>query len=195
MATDFTQGLELASERLADLAGKLSTPVVLVDGRAGSGKSLFASKLGDSYFQTSRQAARIVSLDDLYPGWDGLIAGSVYLRERILEPLASGRPASWQIWDWELGRRGAPSEPGNGFREFEGGTPIIVEGCGALSKAAAELANLTIWLAANRDERRKRFSDRDGGAFDEFWGIWAAQEDEFYSAERSSELAELVIQN
>ena len=195
MATDFTQGLELASERLTDLAGKLSTPVVLVDGRAGSGKSLFASKLGDSYFQTSRQAARIVSLDDLYPGWDGLIAGSVYLRERILEPLASGRPASWQIWDWELGRRGAPSEPGNGFREFEGGTPIIVEGCGALSKAAAELANLTIWLAANRDERRKRFSDRDGGAFDEFWGIWAAQEDEFYSAERSSELAELVIQN
>ena len=195
MATDFTRGLELASERLAELAGTLPTPVVLIDGRAGSGKSLFASRLGDSYFQTSRQAARIVRLDDLYPGWDGLIAGSLYLREKILEPLASGRPASWQIWNWELGGRGAPNEPGNGFREFSGGTPLIIEGCGALSKAAAENASLTIWIDADRDKRRKRFSDRDGGAFDEFWGVWAAQEDEFYLAESSKNLAELVIQN
>ncbi|PWL20653.1 MAG: hypothetical protein DCO81_03285 [Candidatus Aquiluna sp. XM-24bin5] len=195
MATDFTQGLEQASERLAELAGNLPTPVVLIDGRAGSGKSLFASRLGDSYFQTSRQAARIVRLDDLYPGWEGLIAGSLYLREKILEPLASGRPASWQIWNWELGGRGAPSEPGNGFREFGGGTPLIVEGCGALSKAAVENANLTVWIEADTAERRKRFSERDGGAFDEFWGVWAAQEDEFYLAENSSELAELVIQN
>ena len=195
MANDFTQGIELASERLAELAGNLPTPVVLIDGRAGSGKSLFASRLGDSYFQTSRQAARIVRLDDLYPGWDGLIAGSLYLREKILEPLASGRPASWQIWNWELGRRGAQSEPGNGFREFGGGTPLIVEGCGALSKSAAGLANLTVWIEADTAERRKRFNERDGGAFDEFWGVWAAQEDEFYLAENSSELAELVIQN
>jgi len=195
MATTFDESLELASERLIDLSSKLETPVVLIDGRAGSGKSLFATKLGESYFQASRQAARIVRLDDLYPGWDGLIEGSVYLREKILEPLARGRTASWQIWDWEVGERGAQGEPGNGFREFGGGTPLIVEGCGSLSSAAAELAHLTIWIESDQLVRRERFSKRDKGAFDEFWGIWAAQEDEFYQAENSSELAQLVIQN
>jgi len=195
MAVDFDLGLKEASERLLELSAKLPTPIVLIDGRAGSGKSLFATKLAESYFSENRQAARIVRLDDLYPGWEGLVAGSVYARESIIEPIAAGKEASWQIWDWEKGVRGAPSEAGNGFREFSGGTALIVEGCGALSKASAPLSSLRLWIEADSTKRRLRFSERDKGKFDEYWGFWAAQEEEFYASERSRELADLVIQN
>lgn len=195
MALNFDLGLKEASERLLELSSKVPTPVVLIDGRAGSGKSLFASKLAENYFAENRQAARIVRLDDLYPGWEGLLAGSVYAREQILEPISAGKKASWQIWDWDKSSRGASNEAGNGFREFSGGTALILEGCGALSKASAPLASLTIWIAADDATRRKRFTERDGGRFDEHWGVWAAQEEEFYEAEKSQGLAELVIQN
>ncbi len=195
MALNFDLGLKEASERLLELSSKVPTPVVLIDGRAGSGKSLFASKLAENYFAENRQAARIVRLDDLYPGWEGLVAGSVYAREKILEPISAGKKASWQIWDWDESSRGASNEAGNGFREFSGGTALILEGCGALSKASAPLASLTIWIAADDATRRKRFTERDGGRFDEHWGVWAAQEEEFYEAEKSQGLAELVIQN
>ena len=195
MAVDFDSGLKEASERLLELSTKLPTPIVLIDGRAGSGKSLFATKLAENYFSENRQAARIVRLDDLYPGWEGLAAGSVYARERILEPISAGKEASWQIWDWEQGCRGATGEAGNGFREFSGGTALIVEGCGALSKASAPMAALSLWIEADPTKRRLRFSERDKGKFDEYWGVWVAQEEEFYAAERSRELADLVIQN
>ena len=195
MALNFDLGLKEASERLLELSSKVPTPVVLIDGRAGSGKSLFASRLAESYFAENRQAARIVRLDDLYPGWEGLVAGSVYAREKILEPIRAGKKASWQIWDWDKSSRGVSNEAGNGFREFSGGTALILEGCGALSKASAPLASLTIWIAADDATRRKRFTERDGGRFDEHWGVWAAQEEEFYEAEKSQGLAELVIQN
>ena len=195
MAVDFDSGLKEASERLLELSTKLPTPIVLIDGRAGSGKSLFATKLAENYFSENRQAARIVRLDNLYPGWEGLVAGSVYARERILEPISAGKEASWQIWDWEQGCRGATGEAGNGFREFSGGTALIVEGCGALSKASAPMAALRLWIEADSTKRRLRFSERDHGKFDEYWGVWADQEEEFYAAERSRELADLVIQN
>ena len=67
---DFDSGLKEASERLLELSAKLPTPIVLIDGRAGSGKSLFATRLAENYFAENRQAARIVRLDDLYPGWE-----------------------------------------------------------------------------------------------------------------------------
>jgi cytidylate kinase len=57
------------------------------------------------------------------------------------------------------------------------------------------MASLRLWIEADSTRRRQRFSERDRGKFDEYWGVWAAQEEEFYAAERSRELAELVIQN
>ena len=64
-----------------------------------------------------------------------------------------------------------------------------------MSKAAAELSSLKVWIEADLVIRRQRFSQRDQGKFDEYWGVWAAQEEEFYASERSRELADLIIQN
>lgn len=190
----FDAGLAQAAEHLisADAAGRPG--LVLIDGRAGSGKSLFASRLKNEFFQATKFSPRVVQMDDLYPGWEGLAAGSTYLLERILLPLSGGGDAVWQNWDWERGRRGG-SDPGNGMRTLEPGAPLIVEGCGAISRESAALASLRIWIAAETEIRRSRFSERDSGAFDEFFGIWSAQEDEFYTEQRSEELADFRIRN
>ena len=192
---DFDAGLtELCSKLVGELdAGR--NPICLIDGRAGSGKTLFTKSLSDCIFSQLKQAPRVIHMDDLYPGWDGLLAGSAYLTELILTPLSKGRSANWQVWDWENSRRGSAAEPGNGRREFSLETALIVEGCGSLSRANAEFADVTIWLESDIATRRDRYSKRDEGRFDEYFGIWAAQEDEFYEREKSPQLAQFVISN
>lgn len=184
--------LEAIVKRIVELADQLPTVIVLIDGRAGSGKSTIAKQLQDLLFKELEQSPKVIHMDDLYPGWEGLRAGSQYLNLNILSKLAAGKTASWQVWDWAKGERGG-SDQGNGWREYSGPGVVIVEGCGSLSRAGAEMAHLKLWLEADRATRRKRWEERDGHIFDEYWPIWEIQEDEFYSQEHSSELADLVI--
>jgi uridine kinase len=173
-------------------AGRL--PIILIDGRAASGKSQFAKDLSELYFKSEQQAARVIQMDDLYPGWEGLAEGSVYLLTHILSPLSQGKTASWQIWNWQENQRGA-KDTVNGHREFSGGTALIVEGCGSISRLSSEIADMTVWIEATAEDRKKRFNLRDAGKFDEYFGIWSAQEDEFYDRENSKHLAQLIVQN
>ncbi len=59
---------------LASLAARAAAsgprPVVLIDGRSGAGKTTLARDLAPML------GAQLVSLDDIYPGWAGLEAGS-----------------------------------------------------------------------------------------------------------------------
>ena len=194
MLSNFSSGLDKAFEQLIDKqeAGRL--PIVLIDGRAAAGKSLFAKELAELYFKTEKQAARIVSMDDLYPGWEGLASGSIYLLTQILTPVSQARTANWQVWNWAKNKRGAEDSV-NGYREFSGGTALIVEGCGSISRLTSELADLTIWIEADLAVRKSRFNQRDSGKFDGYFATWSAQEDEFYEREKSRELAQLIIEN
>ena len=170
-------------------------PIVIIDGRAGSGKTRLALELQGRIFEAERVAPRVLHMDDLYSGWEGLAAGSRYLVTNILQPFTTNRKASWQIWNWSKSERGSESEPGNGWREFEGGVPLIIEGCGSLSRASREMSDFSVWVESEYPTRRERLRVRDGSKFDEFWPTWAIQEDEFYQAEKSQELADLVISN
>lgn len=180
------------SKRTVELADQLPLPIILIDGRAGSGKSTLAKNLQDQLFKELEQSPRVIHMDDLYPGWEGLRAGSHYLNQNILTKLAHGNTAQWQIWDWVKGARGGDDQ-GNGWREYSGPGVLIVEGCGSLSRTSKEIANLSIWLEVDRETRRARWDERDGHKFDSFWPVWEIQEDEFYQTEKSSELADLVI--
>jgi uridine kinase len=193
--TDFRSGIGVITKLALSLADQTPTPIFLIDGRAGSGKSSFAEELRNELFRQSDAAPTLVHMDDLYPGWEGLEAGSAYLVQNILQPLSQAKPAAWQKWDWSQGRRGDPIEPGNGWREFAGANILIVEGCGSLGRQSRELAQLSIWIEAPREVRRARWQARDAGRFDEFWGLWQAQEDHFYEAERSDRLADWVVEN
>jgi uridine kinase len=192
---DFHQAIAAITKQVVSLVDKNPTPIVLIDGRAASGKSSLAAAIKNQLFKELEQAPKIIHMDDLYPGWEGLIAGSHYLNQQILQPLKLGKTAGWQIWDWEKNQRGRSAEPGNGWREFSGGTPLIVEGCGALSRVSSGLADYRIWLEADSTSRNQRWLERDGEKFNDFWHIWAAQEDEFYQQEKSKQLADLVIEN
>ncbi len=161
------------------------TPIILIDGRAGSGKSTLAELLQNQLFKLGESAPRVVHMDDLYEGWDGLQAGVDYLQRFILNPLARREGANWQEFDWASNTRDGQ------WREFRGGTPLIIEGCGALSRLAAEQADLKIWLEVDAEVRHQRWLEREGN--DEFWGRWAGQEIDFYAREKSVELADLIV--
>ena len=191
---DFDSGVQLALEHLSKLEDSGTIGTVLIDGRAGSGKSLFANTLLEKFFSEHDFQPKLIAMDDLYPGWEGLAAGSSYLLQQILLPRAGGQKASWQIWDWKTNQRGG-NDAGNGMRLMEPGTQLIVEGCGSISTNTAPLASLRIWIESPMEIRKVRYSNRDGGMFDEYFGIWSAQEDEFYKTHKSIQLADIRILN
>ena len=133
-------------------------------------------------------------MDDLYPGWEGLTQGSLYLVEQILKPIKFSGKAQWQRWDWANDKRGG-SDPGNGWREFNGENMLIVEGCGAVTAKSAEIADLAIWIEADRETRRERFEARDRGVFTNFWASWSSQEDEFFLEQHSQQLCQITVKN
>ncbi len=150
-------------------------PVVLIDGRSGAGKSTLALKLAPLI------GAQLVSLDDVYPGWDGLAAGSAAVAETVLRD----RDPGWRRWDWASER---PAE----WHPVDPSAPIVIEGCGALSRANRALATFGIWVDVPAAERRRRALEREPG-FAAHWREWAAQERAHIARERPRSLADIVI--
>jgi pantothenate kinase len=177
--------IENLSVQVLDLIDRgKQTPIVLIDGRAGSGKSTFAEKLQQQLFRDGESAPRIIHMDAIFEGWDGLSLGADYLVRFILNPLARGETSSWQDWSWVRNERST-------WREFSGGTPLIIEGCGSLTERSKAHADISIWLEASEESRRERWLKRERH-LDKF-DFWAAQELDFYAREKSKTLADLVI--
>lgn len=149
--------------------------VVLIDGRSGTGKTTLGNAVA------SRLGAQIVHLDDLYPGWDGLRAASMAVVTDVL-----GGPSGYRRWDW------TDSKP-DGWTAVDPRLPVVVEGCGALSRRSAPLASLRVWLEADDAIRWARAIGRDGEVFAREWERWAAQEAGFIAAERPAALADVVV--
>lgn len=172
-------GAELAVPSLVTAirhAAGTARPVVLLDGRSGSGKSVLAETLAPAL------DAQLLSLDDVYPGWDGLEAGSAAVHTTVLRAVDPG----WWRWDWASAREAE-------WHPLDPDRALIVEGCGAVSRANRALATFGIWLELDAAERHRRFSQRDAGRFDLFWDSWAAQEDVFIAREHPRDVADLVI--
>lgn len=160
------------------------TPIILIDGPSGAGKSSLADRLLREWPASGRP--RLVRMDDLYPGWDGLDVGSVAVGRDLLEPLRANGTGSWQRWDWAEHRSAEP-EP------VAGREPLVVEGCGSLSRRNAAVADLTVWLQADDALRKQRALARDGEAFAVEWDRWQAQFDRFVAREHPLDLATLVL--
>ena len=174
---------DLAEKLVALVDEGKSTPIMLIDGRAGSGKSTLAEAVQNQFFKLGESAPRIIHMDDLYPGWDGLQLGAEYLQRSILGPLSRREVAHYQIFDWAKNERGE-------WREFTGGTPLIIEGCGAINRNSIESADLSVWLEEDEAVRKQRWVEREGS--EDHWAQWAAQELDFYARERSRELAAIL---
>jgi uridine kinase len=156
------------------------TRVIAIDGRSGAGKSSLAARL------RVELEAPVVSLEDLYGGWDGLERGIDLLVAEVLEPLRAGRAArvpryDWVARGWDTPWTLAPPEV------------LIVEGVGAGARRAAAYASMLIWIEEPEPVRKKRALDRDGATFAPYWDMWAAQEDAMLAREQTPGRADLLI--
>ena len=178
----------VVSQTLELVDAGVVTPIILIDGRAGSGKSTLAAKLQNELFKQGESMPRVIHMDDLYEGWQGLALGADYLQRIILNPLLTKKSSSWQEYNWQLEQR-------ERWREFSGGTPLIVEGCGSLNQYTSTVANISIWLEVDEETRRRRWQERDGEIFDQYFDIWAAQELDFIAKEKSPTLADYGLRS
>lgn len=159
-------------------------PVVLIDGRAGAGKTSLARKLRERW--PLSDTAQLIALDALYPGWAGLAAGVETARRDILVPHAAGVAGRWREWDWELSTFTQTHQ----VRADRG---LIVEGCGALTPQTAALADVRIWVQAPDDARKERALARDGDVFSPHWEQWAQQEHEHLRRNDPQALADQIV--
>jgi uridine kinase len=164
--------------RAAPRAGR--TRVVAIDGRSGAGKTSLAAEL------SGRLNAPVVSLEDLYGGWDGLERGIDLLVSAVLEPLAAGQAARVPRYDWVAGEWAEPTV-------IEPPDILIVEGAGAGARRAAAFESVLVWLEVPAPTRKKRALDRDGATFAPYWDRWGAQEDAMLDREHTPDRADIVI--
>lgn len=184
-------GLEalLGAVAAAVAAADRGTPVVLIDGPSGAGKSSLADLLVSRWPGRSAQrrgTPRIVRMDDIYPGWDGLDAASAALHADLLEPLAASGRGRWRRWDWASG---TPAE----WHVLRGPAPLVVEGCGTLATANVRRAHLSLWLDAEDGLRKARALDRDGATFASHWDQWQSEFEGYVARERPRANADLVL--
>lgn len=165
-------------ERLAEAALELTGDqrfVLLVDGGSGAGKSTLARDL------VAHLRAQLVSLDDCYPGWEGLAAGAAMIPD-MLRAENPGYPT----WDWVTHQR-------SGWVSLDPHAGIIIEGCGALTPQNRRLASAGVWVELDTNSRKLQALDRDGEGYRPWWDLWAAQERAHWQQHRPQQLADLVV--
>lgn len=172
-----------AVEIVAGRMRQLSNPVLLIDGPSGAGKSTFA----DALVHALDGRPVLVRLEDIYPGWNGLAAAGAHVERFVLEPRSRGASARWQRHDWN---RDSPAE----WHSVPADRPLVIEGCGSMTRRNASLADVRVWLDAPHEIRKIRALARDDGAFDDHWDSWQAQVDAFIGAEQPLSSADLVFQ-
>jgi energy-coupling factor transporter ATP-binding protein EcfA2 len=176
-----------AAELLPELA---NATVILIDGRSGSGKTTLADELVQ-LLRSQGRGAEVLRVEDLYPGWDGLADGS----RAVADVLAAG---GYRRYDWELGA----------FAEWvslETVPPLVIEGCGAVTRANLDAAAAwaeragggivrSVWIDAPAELRRSRALARDGEMYAPHWKRWAAQEEAFFAYTRPEMLVNFVTE-
>ncbi|NWL12470.1 aminodeoxychorismate synthase component I [Paenarthrobacter nitroguajacolicus] len=160
--------------------------IIAVDGRSGAGKTTLAVELAARLRQHHKVS--LFHLEDIYPGWNGLMPGIERYVGTVLKPLSQGQAAEWTSWDWE--------------KHYDGGLNVtlpaeivIVEGVGAAADAARPMLDAVVWVESPGDDRRRRALTRDGSTYEPYWDSWAAQEDEWLSADAVIGAADVRVQN
>lgn len=150
-------------------------PVLLVDGRAGVGKTTLGGAVA-----AGLPGAQLIHMDDVYPNWTGLFEGSRHIAEHAFDPATPRwRRWSWDTMDWAE------------WHELDPSAPLVIEGIGSLSRASAPHATLRVNVTLGDLERKRRALRRDGERFAQWWDVWTAQEDDFLAQENPAGLADL----
>jgi uridine kinase len=155
--------------------------LVCIDGPAGSGKTTLAEAVAEGY----DDAARVLHMDDTFPGWSGLPRVDEQL-EDLLTPLGEGHAGSYRRYDWLAGE----------FAETIEVPPVpllVLEGVGSGASRFGPLQTVLVWVEAPYDLRMRRGIERDGDAFAPHWEQWATDEEVLFAREHTRERADLVV--
>lgn len=171
-------------------AGRL----VCVDGPSGAGKTTLAAALGRGLRDelrvpgaaADRAHVRVVHMDSLYAGWDGLAAGMATLADDVIGPLRHGQPGRYRRYDWH---RDAFAEE----RVVEPCEVLLVEGVGAAPAACADVVTCLVWVDTPSVVRLERGVRRDGTALRGPLVGWRAQEEAMFARERTRQRADVVV--
>lgn len=146
--------------------------LVVVDGPTGAGKTTLAHSLVGALARgNASYGARVLELEAVVPGWDGLAEG-VRRCAGLLADLDCGRPAHAPRWNWHSMRPGGRVS----LPPLAGGL-LVLEGCGALAAAAQPLRGVVavrVWVTAPPRTRRARIAARDAYGWDV--SAWEVQE-------------------
>lgn len=173
--------LDLARERAPRLAG---SRLVCLDGPAGSGKTTLAAAVADLATSAGLDT-RVVHMDDLYDGWDGLPRVGEALAP-LLTPLSHGGPGRYRRYDWH---RAAPA----GTVTVPPAPLLVLEGVGSGLAAWARHQTLLVWVEAPSALRLARGLERDGADLADRWRAWRTAEDLHHAADRTRQRADLVV--
>lgn len=169
-------------ERIVEhiLARDHAVRLVAIDGPGGSGKTTFAAKLS-----AAAGGATVVHTDD-FASASNPIDWWPRLLEQVIIPLAEGRPAQYQRYDWETDEMAE-------WHTVEPAPIVIIEGVSAGRKEWAEHLSFAIWIDTPRQVRLDRGLARGGANTVEQWREWMAAEDEHYARDPTRERADLVV--
>ena len=172
---------ESVSFELATAARGSQRPhVVMIDGRSGSGKTTLARAVAHQL----GSRAQVLPVEHLYPGWDGLEEGA----NAVAYTMSTG---TYRAYDWHA--QAFTSE-----RHLDPARPLVIEGCGALSRANLAAAERwgrvwCVWVECPEDVRKRRALTRDGDVFRPYWDMWARQESARMRAEQPIALAHQIV--
>lgn len=157
------------------------TVFVGIDGFGGAGKSVLADAIAAAV-----PRAVVVRVDD-FSGpqigewdWDRF-------RAQLLAPLLAGRPARYQVWDWD-------ADVGGAWHEVPPGRVVIIEGVSSTRAEAAVPWDLTVWVDAPREVRLARALERDGAAMLSRWlADWMPSEQAYARRENPRHRVDLIV--
>jgi uridine kinase len=178
--------------RYADLAADVGqkpprlggTRLIAVDGPSGAGKSTFALRLA------KQLDAPVVHTDDLLDGWDDQFTFWARLEREVLGPLRRGETATYQRYQWHLGKFAGPP------RTVDPAPAVLLEGFSAARRAIRPELSLAVFVTAPSGLRWRRAVARDGDdsvAFRAYLERWRAAESRHFAEDETAEAADLIV--
>ena len=163
------------------LAGLVGTRWVGIDGKGASGKTTLAGRVAEAL-----PDAVVVHVDDF-----ARPSVATWERDRfvaqLLVPLAAGRPARYERWDWV-------ADASAGWAEVPPGVPVLVEGVSSTDVRLGVPWDVTLWVEVAYDVRLARALARDGEAMRQQWvDAWMPAEDAYEARQRPQGRVDAVV--